>query len=44
MYVNVSTTRPAGLAPNSVLNSVGLPSYRGTTNEYEGRVRVQRAF
>ncbi len=44
MYVNVSTTRPAGLAPNNVLTSVGLPSYRGSENEYEGRIRVQRAF
>ncbi|VTZ27441.1 Porin [Methylocella tundrae] len=44
MYVNVSQSRPAGLAPDSVLNSVGLPGFKGSENEYEGRVRVQRAF
>ncbi|WP_395664422.1 porin [Methylocella sp.] len=44
MYVNVATTRPAGLAPDAVLNSVGLPGYRSSSNQYEGRVRVQRAF
>jgi hypothetical protein len=44
MYVNVTTTRPAGLAPDAVLKSVGLPGYKGTENEYEGRVRIQRAF
>lgn len=44
MYVNVSQTRPAGLAPDKVLNSVGLPGFKGSENEYEGRVRVQRAF
>ncbi len=44
MYVNATQTRPVGLAPDSVLNNNGLPSWRGTNNEYEGRVRVQRAF
>jgi hypothetical protein len=44
MYANVSTTRPVGLAPDSVLKSVGLPGYKGSENEYEGRLRVQRAF
>ncbi|MGO9674030.1 MAG: porin [Methylocella sp.] len=44
MYVNVSQTRPVGLAPDTALNTVGLPSWRGSNNEYEGRVRVQRAF
>ena len=44
MYVNVQQTRPVGLASDSVLNAVGLPSWRGSNNEYEGRVRVQRAF
>ena len=37
-------TRPAGLAPDAVLKSVGLPGYKASENEYEGRVRVQRAF
>ncbi len=44
MYVNVTTSRPAGLAPDAVLKSVGLPGYKGSENEYEGRIRVQRAF
>ncbi len=44
MYVNVQQTRPVGLAPDAALNTVGLPSWRGSNNEYEGRVRVQRAF
>ncbi|PNG25205.1 porin [Methylocella silvestris] len=44
MYVNSTQTRPVGLAPDAVLTSVGLPAYRGSTNEYEGRLRVQRAF
>jgi hypothetical protein len=44
MYVNVQQTRPVGLASDTVLNTVGLPSWRGSNNEYEGRVRVQRAF
>jgi hypothetical protein len=44
MWVNVTQNRPAGLAPDFVLKSIGLPSWRGSNNEYEGRVRVQRAF
>ncbi|SFK09814.1 porin [Methylocapsa palsarum] len=44
MYVNVTQSRPVGLAPDKALNLQGLPSWRGTNNEYEGRVRVQRAF
>ncbi len=44
MYVNASQSRPVGLAPDSALTSVGLPAFRGSQNEYEGRVRVQRAF
>ena len=44
MYVNVTQSRPVGLASDAALNSVGLPSWRGTENEYEGRVRIQRAF
>jgi hypothetical protein len=44
MYVNVTQSRPVGLATDAALNSVGLPGWRGSNNEYEGRVRVQRAF
>ena len=44
MYVNATQTRPVGLAPDAVLNNQGLPSWRGSENEYEGRIRVQRAF
>ena len=44
MYVHVNQTRPAGLAPDFVLNAAGLPSFQPNTNQYEGRLRVQRAF
>lgn len=44
MYVNASWSRPAGLAPDTVLEFVGLPGFQGSSNQYEGRVRVQRAF
>ena len=44
MYVHVNQTRPAGLAPGFVLNAAGLPSFQPNTNQYEGRLRVQRAF
>jgi hypothetical protein len=44
MWVNVTQSRPVGLASNNVLNTVGLPGWRGSENEYEGRIRVQRAF
>ncbi len=44
MYVNATQTRPVGLAPDAILNNQGLPSWRGSENEYEGRIRVQRAF
>jgi len=44
MYVNVNQSRPAGLASNAVLNAAGLPSFQANTNQYEGRLRVQRAF
>ena len=43
-YVNVNQSRPAGLASNAVLNAAGLPSFQANTNQYEGRLRVQRAF
>jgi hypothetical protein len=44
MYVHLNQTRPAGLAPDAVLNAAGLPSFQADTNQYEGRLRVQRAF
>jgi hypothetical protein len=44
MWVNVTQSRPVGLAPDFALQQVGLPTFRGSNNEYEGRVRVQRAF
>jgi hypothetical protein len=44
LYVHMNETRPVGLAPDAVLNTFGLPSFKPSQNEYEGRVRVQRAF
>jgi hypothetical protein len=44
MYVHLTQTRPVGLASDTVLNAAGLPSFRANSNEYEGRLRVQRAF
>jgi hypothetical protein len=44
MYVHINQSRPVGLAPDGVLNAVGLPSFQPNTNQYEGRLRVQRAF
>ncbi|MGA9488336.1 MAG: porin [Methylocella sp.] len=43
-YVHLNETRPVGLAPNSVLNANGLPAFQSNNNQYEGRLRVQRAF
>jgi hypothetical protein len=44
MYVHLNQTRPAGLAPDVVLNAAGLPAFQPNANQYEGRLRVQRAF
>jgi hypothetical protein len=44
LYVNTNETRPAGLASDTVLRAQGLPGFKGSNNEYEGRIRVQRAF
>ena len=44
MYVHLNETRPVGLAPNAVLNANGLPAFQSNNNQYEGRLRVQRAF
>ena len=43
-YVHLNQTRPAGLASDALLNESGLPSFQANTNQYEGRLRVQRAF
>ena len=47
MYVHLNETRPVGLAPNSgagSLTAAGLPAFQPNNNQYEGRLRVQRAF
>jgi hypothetical protein len=44
MYVHINQSRPVGLASDLVLNAVGLPSFQPNNNQYEGRIRVQRAF
>jgi hypothetical protein len=44
MYVHLNQSRPVGLAPDAVLTATGLPAFRADQNQYEGRVRVQRAF
>ncbi|MGA9488335.1 MAG: porin [Methylocella sp.] len=43
-YVHEYQTRPAGLASNTVLEAAGLPAFQSNTNQYEGRLRIQRAF
>ncbi len=44
MYVNVTQSRPVGLAPNPVIQANGVPGWIGSGNQYESRIRVQRAF
>ncbi|MGH6848563.1 MAG: porin [Methylocella sp.] len=44
MYVHLNETRPVGLAPNSTLTAAGLPAFQSNTHQYEGRLRIQRAF
>ncbi|MGH6851454.1 MAG: porin, partial [Methylocella sp.] len=44
MYVHLNQTRPAGLAPDSTLTAAGLPAFQPNNNQYEGRLRIQRAF
>jgi hypothetical protein len=44
MYVHLKETRPVGLAPDSTLTKTGLPAFQSNNNQYEGRLRVQRAF
>jgi len=44
MYVHVNESRPVGLASDAVLVATGLPAFRANQSQYEGRIRVQRAF
>lgn len=47
MYLHLSQSTPAGLAPNygaTSLSASGVPGFKNNSNEYEGRIRVQRAF
>ena len=43
-WVRATIARPSGLAPDVVLNAFGLPSYKGTTDVFASKVRMQRAF
>jgi len=44
MYVHLNRARPVGLAPNSALTAAGLPAFQSNNNQYESRLRIQRAF
>jgi hypothetical protein len=44
MYTRGITDKPANLANDLVLTTLGLPKFQSTANVYEGRLRVQRAF
>ena len=47
MYLHLSQSTPAGIAPNygaTSLSAAGVPTFKNNSNEYEGRIRVQRAF
>jgi hypothetical protein len=44
MYVHLNQTRPVGLAPDSTLTAAGLPAFQSNNTQYEGRLRIQRAF
>lgn len=45
VYLRVNhLNRPVGLAPDSLLNSVGLPSWKARNGTVEGRLRLQRSF
>jgi hypothetical protein len=47
MYLHLSQSNPAGIAPNygtTSLNAAGVPAFKNNNNEYEGRIRVQREF
>lgn len=44
MYIHLDQTRPVGLASDTTLRAAGLPAFKSNNNEYETRIRVQRAF
>jgi hypothetical protein len=44
MYVHLHQTRPVGLVPDAVLTATGLPAFQPNASQYEGRLRIQRAF
>ncbi len=44
MYTHGIIDKPAGMANDIFLTLQGLPPFKSTTNVYEGRLRVQRAF
>jgi hypothetical protein len=44
MYVHLNETRAVGLAPDSTVTANGLPAFPSNNNQYEGRLRIQRAF
>jgi Porin subfamily len=44
MYVHLNETRPVGLASDKTLTAKGLPAFQPNNTQYEGRLRVQRAF
>ncbi|MEA2834228.1 MAG: hypothetical protein QOG66_2430 [Methylobacteriaceae bacterium] len=44
MYTRGITDKPFGLTNDLVLATLGLPRFQSTSNVYEGRLRVQRAF
>jgi hypothetical protein len=44
MWVNLTQSRPVGLASNATLSAAGLPTFKANDNLYEGRIRIQRAF
>jgi len=44
MYAHLNQTRPTGLTPDFTLSAAGIPALQVNTNQYEGRLRVQRAF
>lgn len=47
MYLHLSQSTPAGVAPNygaTGVGAAGVPAFKNNANEYEGRIRVQREF
>jgi len=44
MYAHLNQTRPTGPAPDFTFSAAGIPALQVNTNQYEGRLRVQRAF